>query len=147
MKRTLLALAVGVVVGIGGAHRAALDGPDQAKGKRTTLAARDIVEKLDGKDARVTVVELNLAPGEAGSPHRHPGPVFGYVLEGEYEIGLNDQPAQTLKAGETFYEPTGGLHRVSRNPSATNRARVLAVLLHPRDAQQIAIPEPPAKKE
>ena len=80
------------------------------------MAERDIAEKLDGKEAKATVVELTLEPGQAGKPHRHAGPVFGYVLEGEYEYAIDDQPAKVLKAGDTFYEPTGCLHRVSRNP-------------------------------
>jgi hypothetical protein len=50
-----------------------------------------------------------------------------------------------LKAGETFYEPTGCLHRVTKNPAAKGKTRVLAVILHPRDAKQVSIPEP--KKE
>ena len=102
----------------------------------------DVKEKLDGKDAKATTVELALEPGQAGTPHRHPGPVFGYVLEGEYELGLDDQPTKVLKAGETFYEATGCLHRVSKNPAAKGNTRVLAVVLHPRDARQITIPEP-----
>ena len=95
---------------------------------------------LDGKDARVTTVEVTLGPSVTGQPHRHPGPVFGYVLEGEYELGIDDQPARTLKAGETFYEPGGALHRVSRNPSTRARTRVLAVTLHPRDAGELVAP-------
>jgi hypothetical protein len=47
-----------------------------------------------------------------------------------------------FKAGQTFYESTGCLHRVSKNPAAEGNTRVLAVILHPRDAKQIAIPEP-----
>ncbi len=74
-------------------------------------------------------------------PHRHPGPGFGYVLEGEYELGIDDQPTKVLKQGETFYEPTGCLHRVSKNPSAKTRTRVLAIVLQPRDSTMVAIPE------
>jgi quercetin dioxygenase-like cupin family protein len=76
------------------------------------------------------------------APHRHPGPVFGYILEGEYELGLDDQPTKMLKGDETFYEATGCLHRVSKNPAAKGNTRVLAVVLHPREARQITIPEP-----
>jgi hypothetical protein len=47
-----------------------------------------------------------------------------------------------FKAGQTFYEPTVCLHRVSKNPAAKGNTRVLAMVLHPRDAKQIAIPEP-----
>ena len=108
----------------------------------TPLAVREIAEKLDGKEAKATVVEVTLGPGQAGEPHRHPGPVFGYVLEGEYEWAIDDQPAKTLKAGDTFYEPTACLHSVSKNPAAKGNTRVLAVVLHPRDARQITIPEP-----
>jgi hypothetical protein len=46
-----------------------------------------------------------------------------------------------LKVGDTFYEPTGSLHRVSRNPGK-GKARVLAWVVHPRDAKAVAIPEP-----
>ena len=141
MIREMLALAVGVGLGVGG-----MAAVQQHKGvKVTPLAARDIVEKLDGKAAKATVVEVTLEAGQAGEPHRHPGPVFGYVLEGEYELGIDDQPAKVLKVGETFYEPTGCLHRVSKNPAEKGKTRVLAVVLHPRDAKQIVISE--AKKE
>ena len=137
MVRILLALAVGA--GAGGVALA--HDRENAKAVKI-LSARDVKEKLDGKDAKATTVELALEPGQAGTPHRHTGPVFGYVLEGEYEWAIDDNPAKTLKAGDTFYEPTGCLHRVSRNPSKKGKTRVLAVVLHPRDARQITIPEP-----
>lgn len=105
------------------------------------ISVRDIKEKLDGHDAGATVVEVTLEPGQAGLPHRHPGPGFVYVIEGEYELGIDDQPTKIYKAGETFYEPTGCLHRVSRNPAKKGRTRLIAVVLHPRDAKEIAIPE------
>ena len=49
-----------------------------------------------------------------------------------------------LKAGETFYEPAGCLHRVSKNPGKV-KTRVLAWVLHPRDAKDIVIPGPRSK--
>jgi quercetin dioxygenase-like cupin family protein len=140
MIRTLLTLAAGIGVGV--AVTFAADHDHHKAVKVTQLSQRDIIEKLDGKEAKATVVEVTLGPGQAGEPHRHPGPVFGYVLEGEYELGIDDQPTKVLKAGETFYEATGCLHRVSKNPAANGNTRVLAVVLHPRDARQITIPEP-----
>ena len=105
------------------------------------LATQEIQEKLDGQQANVTVVEVTIQPGQAGLPHRHPGPGFVYVLEGTYELGIDEDPTRVYKAGETFYEPTGCLHRVSRNPSSQTRTRLVAFVLHPRDAKEIAIPE------
>jgi quercetin dioxygenase-like cupin family protein len=62
-------------------------------------------------------------------------------VEGEYEWAIDDNPARTFKAGDTFYEPTGCLHRVSKNPSKEGNTRILAVVLprrrqghrHPRE--------------
>ena len=133
-----LVFAAGAFIGVGGMAVARHDEKDRVK----PIAAWDIVEKLDGKETSATVVEVTLEPGQAGKPHRHPGPVIGYVLEGEYEWAIDDQSAKTFKAGDTFYEPTGCLHRVSKNPAAKGNTRVLAVVLHPRDAKQITIPEP-----
>ena len=133
-----LVFAAGAFIGVGGM---AVARPGEKERVRP-ISAWDIVEKLDGKKTKLTVVEVTLEPGQAGKPHRHAGPVIGYVLEGEYEWAIDDQPAKTLKAGDTFYEPTGCLHRVSKNPAAKGNTRDLAVVLHPRDARQITIPEP-----
>ena len=67
--------------------------------------------------------------------------MFGYVLEGEYEHATNDEPVKTYRAGETFYEPSGSVHRVAQNPSGKARTRLLAVILHPRDAREVTVPE------
>src|SRR5262245_9670373 len=139
MIRTLLTLAVGI--GVGAVGMTATQ-HEHNGAKVTTLATRDIVEKLDGKEAKVTFQEVTWEPGQADMPHRHTGPVFGYVLEGEFETALDDQPAKVFKAGETFYEPTGSLHRVSKNPAAKGKTRVLAVILHPRDDKEVTISEP-----
>lgn len=141
MTRTTLVLVFGITAGVTGAARC---GDGAAKPRVTVIAERDIAEKVDGKEARATVVEVTLEPGQAGKPHRHAGPVFGYVLEGEYEHAINEERAKVLKAGDTFYEPAGCLHRVSKNPGKV-RARVLATVLHPRDGKPITIPEPDKK--
>ena len=131
-----LVLAAAVAMAVS-AH----DEPARGKPDVKVLSASDIAEKLDGKKAKCTTVEVTMEPGQASAPHRHPGPVFGYVLEGEYEWAIDDRPARILKVGDTFYEPTMCLHRVSRNPSKKGRTRVLAVVLHPHDARGIVIPE------
>jgi quercetin dioxygenase-like cupin family protein len=138
MTRTTLALVAGIGLGAGGLIAARHDEKTESV---KVLAARDVAEKVDGKEAKATAVEVTLAPGQASPPHRHPGPALGYVLEGEYEWAINDEPAKVLKAGETFYEPAGCLHRVSKNPGKV-KTRVLAWVLHPRDAKDLVIPEP-----
>ena len=135
-RALVLALGIGLAAGITAA------GHDEKHESVKLLAARDIAEKIDGKEAKATAVEVTLGPGESDAPHRHPGPGFGYVLEGEYEWAIDDNPAKVLKAGDTLYEPAGCLHRVSRNPAAKGKTRLLAWVIHPRDAKDLVIPEP-----
>ena len=142
MLRTLLVL---VIAGIGGAAGFAAAHNHEDGESVKLIAASDIVERVDGHASKVSFVEVTIKPGESGLAHRHPGPGFVYVLEGEYELGIDDQPTRRLKAGETFYEPTGCLHRVSKNPSMDKTTRLIAVVVHPRDAKDVAIPEPTKK--
>ena len=133
-RALVLALGVGLAAGISAA------GHDDKRDSAKLLAARDIAETIDGKEAKATAVEVTLGPGESDAPHRHPGAGFGYVLAGEYEWAIDDNPPKTLKAGDTFYEPTGCLHRVSRNPSKKEKTRILAIVLHPADVKDIVLP-------
>lgn len=138
MRSTLLA----TVIAVGGLALAHHD--EHNKGNVKVLSQKEITERLDGKQAKATMVEVTLGPSATSAPHHHPGPVFGYVLEGEYEWAINDKPVQKLTAGDTFYEPTGCLHRVSKNPSDKSKTRVIAMVLHPHDTKDIVIP---GKKE
>lgn len=133
MKRMFFALMFGASA-IAFAHH-----PEPSGVKVIRLAQQQIIEKLDGKDATVTVEEVTLDPGQEAAPHRHAGPVFGYVLEGVYEHALNDDRAKTYRAGETFYEPSGCIHRVTKNPGKT-KTRLLAMIVHPRDRTEVTVP-------
>ena len=60
----------------------------------------------DGAHAMTIVVEF--PPGDPGTPpHRHSGPCFGYVLDGEMVFELEGEPARVVRAGEAFWEPGG----------------------------------------
>jgi quercetin dioxygenase-like cupin family protein len=51
-----------------------------------------------------------LPPGSAGTPpHRHTGPAFGFVIDGEMIFELEGEPERVVRAGETFWEPGGDL--------------------------------------
>jgi quercetin dioxygenase-like cupin family protein len=136
---TFLALVACAAIGVSGMTLAQHTGKGEVKS--TQLSQRNIIEKLDGKAASATVREVTFEPGQKDSPHRHTGPVFGYVLEGEYEHAMDDEPVKTYKAGETFYEPSGAVHRVAQNRSVKTRTRLLAVILHPRDAKEVTVRE------
>jgi quercetin dioxygenase-like cupin family protein len=55
----------------------------------------------------MTIV-VEWPPGHPGNPpHRHSGPAFGYVLEGEMVFELEGEQARIVRAGEAFWEPGG----------------------------------------
>jgi quercetin dioxygenase-like cupin family protein len=57
-------------------------------------------------DVMTCVIEF--PPGFPGTPpHRHSGPVFGYILEGEMLFELEGEPERVIRAGEAFWEPGG----------------------------------------
>ena len=91
--------------------------------KRSVLIEKSLEDVLG---RIVTISETERAPGTGSTPHRHPGSHnFGYVLEGIYEVQIDDGPVQRLGPGEVFYEYPGALHAVSRNGSLTEPVRYL----------------------
>ena len=140
MRRTLLAIIMSALAA-GGMSLAQHDEHGKGEVNVKVLSRKEIAAKVDGKKAKATTVEVTLAPGQVEAAHRHPGPAFGYVLEGEYEWAIDDNKPKVFKAGDTFYEPTGCLHGVGRNPSKTNKTRFIAIVLHPEDAKDVVIPE------
>jgi quercetin dioxygenase-like cupin family protein len=94
------------------------------------LAQRDApAVNLDGW--QMTASEVSYPPGEASGKHRHPGFVIGYVLEGQYRFAVNDQAPVVLGPGQMFFESfdaPGQIHAVSGNASATQPARILAIV-------------------
>jgi quercetin dioxygenase-like cupin family protein len=129
-----------VLVGAFGISVLASSHPAGSGERVKVIATYDLKEKLDGKDAGVTTVEVTIGPGQAGFSHRHPGSAFVYVIEGTYELGIDDKPTKIYKAGETFQEPSGCLHRVSRNPASSGNTRLVAMVLHPRGVKDIVTP-------
>jgi len=60
--------------------------------------------------AEVMTNLVKFPPGDPGTPpHRHSGPVFGYMLEGEMRFELEGEPERVIRAGEAFWEPGGDI--------------------------------------
>ena len=97
----------------------------QAPGNRSTEVITQAMPDI-AREMRISVTERD--PANASTPHRHPGHhTFGYILEGTYEVKIDDGPVRQLKAGESFYEPPGALHAVSRNPSPDKPLKYLII--------------------
>ncbi|MGO9517620.1 MAG: cupin domain-containing protein [Candidatus Korobacteraceae bacterium] len=71
--------------------------------KRTPLLATILQNKIV---TSVDVREIIFEPGQETGLHRHPCPVFGYIVEGEAVLEVQGQKPQRLRAGSAFHEPT-----------------------------------------
>jgi quercetin dioxygenase-like cupin family protein len=60
--------------------------------------------------------------------HRHDCELFGYVLDGEVEIGLDTMKPQRYSAGQMFYEKRNILHASTLNPH-DKPARILLIFI------------------
>ena len=104
-----------------------------------TALMKQALADIPGRE--VTVITLDIPPGAGSAPHRHPGHhVFGYVLDGSYKLKLDQGDEKILTKGQTFYEAPGQLHAVSANGSATEPAKVLAVIVA-ESGKPVTVPE------
>src|SRR5207302_8004024 len=127
MKKTLLYHTVTALVASGVTWLALAQAPPPANtGARQTELFKTTMNDVLGRV--VTLRRTERDPGNGRGPHRHPGShTFGYVLEGTYEVKVDDGPLQRLAPGGTFYEPPGALHAVSRNGSSVNPVKYLVI--------------------
>jgi quercetin dioxygenase-like cupin family protein len=89
----------------------------------------------------VLMATVAYKPGEASEAHMHPGSIFAYVLEGHVTSQIEGTPAKTYGPGESWYEPPGAHHVVSRNASSTKPAKLLVfALASDGDALKLPIP-------
>jgi quercetin dioxygenase-like cupin family protein len=100
-------------------------------------------ELPDAPGKQLVVVELTIAPKQAGQPaapgHRHPGSVYVYVTEGTARFGVEGEPVKVVKTGESFFEAPGALHNVMESASATEGAKAIAVMIVP-DGAPLTLP-------
>lgn len=85
----------------------------------------------DGAEART--IRVTLPPGDPGAPpHRHPGPLFGYVTQGEILFELEGEPPRVLKAGDALFEPGGDvIHIQGANNLADAQSQLVVTMFAP----------------
>ncbi len=96
----------------------------------------------EGAHAMTQLVEL--PPADAGvAPHRHSGPVFGYVLEGKMLFELEGEAPREIVAGQAFWEPGGDVvHYQAANLEPSDWTRFLAVCICAPGVDMITMLEP-----
>lgn len=105
----------------------------QAAAAETALSpgtqSKEIRRPLHGMGG--TFVEVNFPIGVRLVAHKHPGFVLGYVTEGEFRFGLNDETPSVLASGQAFYEPPGANHTAGDSANSQRAVRILAIIIAP----------------
>ena len=96
----------------------------QAGVTRTDLQRHDL--NAPGREA--IQVRVDLAPGVAFGKHTHPGEEIIYVLEGQLEYQVGDQPPVILKAGDVLFIPAGVVHS-ARNPGSVTGSELATYIV------------------
>jgi quercetin dioxygenase-like cupin family protein len=78
----------------------------------------------------------------ASAPHTHARSAFiyAYVVSGEIQSKVNEGKTRTYTAGQSWSEPQGASHPISRNASKTKRAKLLAVFVVDTDDKALTTP-------
>lgn len=76
----------------------------------TTVMEEPIVYPTSGP-ARVTASIVTIAPGAETIFHRHPAPMFAYILAGEVTVDYGDRGTRTFRQGEAMMETMQVRHR------------------------------------
>src|SRR4029077_19142384 len=123
------------------AFLAPLPATAQGTGETVTPNFNRAIPNIRGKSLVAVVVDY--APGGASPSHVHAKSAFiyGYVVSGAIESQVNDGPKRIYRAGESWYETPGAHHAVSRNASATEPAKLLAVFAVDTDDKILTIPD------
>lgn len=100
-------------------------------------------EKLpNARGMELVAVEVLFPPGSSALPHRHPSGAFlyAYVLSGEILSALGDEGPRLYRAGDSWHEDPGAVHRVARNPDRQRPARLLAIFIAPEGESDLVRP-------
>jgi quercetin dioxygenase-like cupin family protein len=88
----------------------------------TTLLTETLPEGI-GREVRM--LQVVYPPGASTPAHHHPGAVFVYVAEGAVQCALDDGPVVRYEKGQSWWERPGQVHRVARNASDVEAARLI----------------------
>ena len=61
-------------------------------------------------NAHITAAIVTLAPGARTILHKHPVPLFAYILEGELTVDYGPQGTRSFKQGQTYMEAMDVAH-------------------------------------
>ena len=91
------------------------------------IATRILMQEPLGEtsEPKMSLFFLNVAAGATIPTHTHAGAVFAYLIQGEIENQVEPDPPQVYQPGGFFHERPMQVHRLLRNVSKTEPAKIL----------------------
>jgi quercetin dioxygenase-like cupin family protein len=126
VNSSIAGMVSSVLLGLGAISTLAAQQPGASSINRTELL-KQVLPPGNFRDVQASLIEL--APGATAARHRHDVAVLAYVVEGSVENRFNGGSTETHKAGQSWWEAPGTVHDLARNPSQTERARLLIVYI------------------
>jgi quercetin dioxygenase-like cupin family protein len=111
-----------------------------AKAETVAKNFEAVIPNIPGKS--LIAVEVNYPAGAASQPHTHAKSAFiyAYVISGAIESKVNGGETRIYRAGESWSEPPGATHSISRNASKTEPAKLLAVFVLDTEDKALTTP-------
>lgn len=107
---------------------------------KVTPNFEEAIPHLPGKS--LVAVEVEYPPGGSSVPHVHAKSayIYAYVVAGSIESKVNDGKSRIYNAGQSWSEPPGASHPISRNASKTKPAKLLAVFIVDTEDKELTTP-------
>ena len=135
MKRILCSLLVATLP-----FGSVLADAPKEKNAKVTLVYQHELPNVPGKSIKGVLVEYGPGGYSPGHTHAQSAFIYATVLEGAIRSQVNNEPVTTYKAGQSFSELPGDIHRVSANASETAPAKLLAVFVVDTNEAKLTTP-------
>jgi quercetin dioxygenase-like cupin family protein len=103
------------------------DNTQSSRTAQPAAAAKTLMQEPLGNisEPKMSLFILNVTPGVTAPSHTHAGAVFAYILEGDIENQVEPDAPKVFHPGGFFHERPMQVHRLLRNLSQTEPARIL----------------------
>ncbi len=108
---------------------------------QTTILG-ETIRYPDSGPARVSSSIVTIEPGQDTIFHRHPAPMFAYILEGEVTVDYGAAGTRVYRPGDAFVEAMHVTHRGMN--LGTTRVSILSVYLGAEGTENVALEKTPS---
>jgi len=100
--------------------------PDRLLETGESVIGQPLSYPTDGSP-KITAIIVTIAPGEKTQVHKHPVPLFVYILSGEITFIYEGKGTKRFGAGDTFMEAVDWWHKLKNDGDVPARYLVVYI--------------------